>query len=620
MATAITSSALGFENIKSSLKDKLKNSTEFTDYDFEASGLSNILDVLAYNTHLNGLIANFSINESFLNTAQLRSSLVSLATGIGYVPDSRTSSRALLRISLNLAGVSGRPSTIDLPKFTRFTSTVNEITYTFQTTEVFTASDDGTGVYVFKTAADSESIPVFEGSRKTKTFLVGEFDETDVYIIPDKNMDTSTVSINVFDSITSTAFTAYQNIIDATSVSENSTIYILKESPNEFYQLTFGANDILGQAPKSGGKIVVDYISTAGPDANTAKALAPIDQVAVNGVNYTLSATTTSVSAGGDFKETAESIRRNAPFQYATQNRMVTAEDYKSIILRNFSSLIDDIFTWGGQDNPEPKFGTVFTSIKFESDVSTQQQTDTKQAIIDLVDQLAVLSFKVEFTDPLDIFLETNIRFQVNPRLTPLSVNALSVSIKGVVNKYFTDNIGKFGKSFRRSNVLSLVDDVSPAVLSSRAEVKVQQRITPTVNAINSFNLTYPTAILDPTDSIEPVVTSTNFVVNGATCRIENRTARTLSDDKVVPASNILRIVEIGTGAIKTNNIGSFDPISGKLDIVAFKPTALSGGDGIIKISVTPANQSAITPELNEILNFDEIASTITPVIVDAQN
>ena len=134
MATAITSSALGFDNIKSSLKDKLKNSTEFADYDFEASGLSNILDVLAYNTHLNGLIANFSINESFLNTAQLRSSLVSLATGIGYVPDSRTSSRALLRISLNLAGVSGRPSTIDLPKFTRFTSTVNEITYTFQTT------------------------------------------------------------------------------------------------------------------------------------------------------------------------------------------------------------------------------------------------------------------------------------------------------------------------------------------------------------------------------------------------------------------------------------------------------------------------------------------------------
>jgi len=620
MATSITSSALGFDNIKASLKNKLKNTSEFADYDFEASGLSNILDVLAYNTHLNGLIANFSINESFLNTAQLRSSLVSLATSIGYVPDSMTASRALLRISVNLSSVSGRPATIDLPKFTRFTAVVNEITYTFQTTEVYTAEDDGSGVYIFKTEGDSESIPVFEGKRKTKTFLVGEFDETDVYMIPDKNMDMSTVSVNVYETTTASAFTAYKNIIDVTSVSENSTIYILKEAPNEFYQLTFGANDILGQAPASGGKIVVDYISTSGPDANTAKTLTAIDQLSVGGVSYSITSTTTSNSAGGDFKESSESIRRNAPFQYATQNRMVTADDYRSIILRNFSSLIDDIITWGGQDNPEPKFGTVFTSIKFEDDVSDQQIVDTKAAILNLVDQLAVLSFKAEFVDPLDVFLETDIHFQVNPKLTPLSVNALGVSVKAVVEKYFRDNIGKFGKTFRRSSLLTLVDDVSPAILSSRAEVKTQLRIAPVVNAINSFNLQYPTPILDPKDSIQPVVISNNFIQNGATCRIENKTAKTSASGKVSLANNTLRVVEIGTGQVKTNNIGSFDTITGKLDIVSFKPTALSGGDGFIKLSATPANQSAVSPELNEIINFDPIASTIKPVIVDATN
>ena len=620
MATTIESSALSFDNIKASLKNKLKNSTEFADYDFEASGLSNILDVLAYNTHLNGLIANFSINESFLNTAQLRSSLVSLATGIGYIPDSRTASRALLKVSVNLAGVSGRPSVIDLPRFTRFSTTVNEVSYTFQTTEVFTAEDDGAGLYVFKTQGGSESIPVFEGSRKTKTFLVGEFDETDVYIIPDKNMDTDTVSVNVFDSLSASAFTAYQSIVDATSVNENSTIYILKESPNEFYELSFGANDILGQAPKAGGKIVVDYISTVGPDANTGSSFTAIDQITVNSVNYNLTVATTSKSAGGDVKESASSIRRNAPFQYATQNRMVTADDYRSIILRNFSSLISDIKTWGGQDNPEPQFGTVYTSIKFESDVSAQQQTDTKQAIRDLVDQLAVLSFKVEFADPLDIFVETDIRFQVNPQLTPLSINSLGVSVKDVVSNYFTTNIGGFDKSFRRSSVLALVDDVSPAILSSRAEVKVQQRITPTVNAINSFNLTYPTPILNPLDSIEPVIVSNNFVLGGSTCRIENRTAKQQGDGSYTPASTNLRIVELGTGIVKQNNIGSIDPLTGKVDIVSFKPEALSGGSSIIKLSVTPANQSAITPELNEILNFDETASKVTPVIVDAPN
>jgi len=620
MATSITSSALGFDNIKASLKNKLKNTNEFADYDFEASGLSNILDVLAYNTHLNGLIANFSINESFLNTAQLRSSLVSLATSIGYVPDSRTAARALLRISVNLSGVSGRPTTIDLPKFTRFTAVVNEITYTFQTTEVYTAEDDGNGIYIFKTEGDSEAIPVFEGKRKTKTFLVGEFDETDVYMIPDANMDMSTVSVNVYETTTASAFTAYTNIIDTTSVSENSTIYILKEAPNEFYQLTFGANDILGQAPISGGKIVVDYISTAGPDANTAQTLTPIDQISIGGVSYSITSTTTAKAAGGDFKESSESIRRNAPFQYATQNRMVTADDYRSIILRNFSSLIDDIITWGGQDNPAPKFGTVFTSIKFEDDVSDEQIVNTKQAILNLVDQLAVLSFKAEFVDPLDVFLETNINFQVNPKLTPLSINALSVSVKSVVEKYFVDNIGKFGKAFRRSALLTLVDEVSPAILSSRAEIKTQLRIAPVVNAVNTFNLQYPTAILNPRDSIEPVIVSTNFVQNGTTCRIENKTARTLPSGKVSPANNTLRVVEIGTGQVKTNNIGSFDILSGKLDIVSFKPTALSGGSGFIKLSATPANQSAVTPELNEIINFDATASTIKPVIVDATN
>ena len=619
MATAITSSALDFENIKASLKNKLKNKTEFQDYDFEASGLSNILDVLAYNTHLNGLIANFSINESFLNTAQLRSSLVSLATGIGYVPDSRTAARALLRISVNLSSVANRPSSIDLPKFTRFTAVVNEITYTFQTTEVYTA-EDVSGIYIFKTEGDSEAIPVFEGVRKTKTFLVGEFDEADVYAIPDKNMDMSTASVNVYETITASAFTAYTNIIDTTSVSENSTIYILKEAPNEFYQLTFGANDILGQSPPSGGKIVVDYISTVGPSANTANGLSAVDQITIAGVNYDIDATTTAVAAGGDFKETTESIRRNAPFQYATQNRMVTADDYRSIILRNFSSLIDDIITWGGQDNPEPKFGTVFTSIKFEDDVSDEQIVNTKQAILNLVDQLAVLSFKAEFVDPTDIFLEIDVNFQVNPRLTPLSINALGVSVKGVVEKYFEDNIGKFGKSFRRSNVLSLVDELSPAILSSRAEVKTQLRIAPVVNAINSFNLQYPTPILDPRDSIDPVVISNNFIQGGTTCRIENRTARTLSSGKVVPANNTLRVVEIGTGQVKTNNIGSFDPLTGKLDIVSFKPTGLSGGAGFIKLSATPANQSAISPTFNEIINFDATASTIKPVIVDATN
>ena len=367
MATTIKSTALDFANIKSNLKTFLQNSTEFADYDFEASGLSNILDVLAYNTHVNALTANFALNESFLGTAQLRSSVVSLATGIGYVPDTKTSAKGTVGVTLNLAGVSGRPSTIDLPRNHRFAATVNDVSYVFQTTAIHTAEDDGNGTYVFKTTDNETAIPIFEGTQKTKTFLVGEFNEADVYIIPDISLDADSALVTVTEGTTATTFI---NITAATTISSDSTIYILKEAPNGFYQLSFGGNGILGKSPAAGSTITVSYISTKGAEANSAKAFTATDTVTVLGTARTLTVTTTAAAIAGGEKETIESIRTNAPFQYATQNRMVTPEDYTAIILRNFSTLINDICSWGGQDNPEPKFGTVFSAIDFEDDVT----------------------------------------------------------------------------------------------------------------------------------------------------------------------------------------------------------------------------------------------------------
>jgi len=215
MATTINSTSLDFGSIKSNLKTYLQNTSEFADYDFEASGLSNILDVLAYNTHINGLTTNFALNESFLGTAQLRSSVVSLATGIGYVPDTKTSAKGTVGVTMSLAGISGRPSTVDLPVNTRFSSSVDDITYTFQTREVHTAEDDGAGFYTFKTTDGSTAIPIFEGTLKTKTFNVGEFNEADVYMIPDETLDADTAIVRVIDGSTSAVYT---NITDATTI------------------------------------------------------------------------------------------------------------------------------------------------------------------------------------------------------------------------------------------------------------------------------------------------------------------------------------------------------------------------------------------------------------------
>ena len=616
MATTINSTALDFANIKSNLKTYLQNTTEFADYDFEASGLSNILDVLAYNTHINGLTTNFALNESFLGTAQLRSSVVSLATGIGYVPDTATSAKATVGLTLNLSGVTGRPSTLNLPTNFRFSAPVDDITYTFQTREVMTATDDGSGAYNFKTTDGSDSIPIFEGTVTTKTFNVGEFNAADVYIIPDENLDADTAIVRVVDG---TSTTVYTNITAATVINSSSTIYILKEAPNGFYQLSFGGNGILGVAPAAGNTITVEYLSVKGSAANTAKVFTAIDAVTVLASPRTLSAPSTKTAAiGGDEKETIASIRTNAPFQYASQNRMVTPEDYTAIINRNFSTLINDIISWGGQDNPEPKFGTVFSAIDFEADVTAVTQAATKASIIDLVKQLAVISFNVEFAEPVETFIETQLFYQINPNLTALSINSITTAVKAAIDTYFTANTGKFEKSFRRSALLTLVDEVSSAVLSSRSTIRMQQRIVPTINTFNSAILTFPSIIAAPAAKATPsdddqIVRSSTFLVDGAPCRI-------LNEQRANVATNKLQVVESGTSTVLVDNIGSFSTTTGVLTITAFRPTGLLGGTTNIKIAVIPANQSAIAPERQNIIKYDAGASTITAVTTEAEN
>ena len=604
MATTIKSTNLDFTSIKNNLKTFLAQQDEFADYNFEASGLSNVLDVLAYNTHYNGLIANFALNESFLGTAQLRSSLVSLSEGIGYIPKSMTASRAVVNFSVNLSSLAQRPSTLSLAPGVVFESSIDDVTYTFQTRETVTASDDGSGLYQFKTNAGSANIEIFEGIQKTKTFIADAISQDALYIIPDKNLDIDTAIVRVYESPTSIAFTTYQNLKNATLINAATALYILKESPNEYYELSFGDGVTFGVTPKAGYKIEVDYLSVAGAVANEGAVFSPITQVSVGGSGYTISAQTVTNSLGGDAKESNQSIRTNAPFQYATQNRMVTADDYSSLVLRNFSTLIKDIKSFGGEDALKPEFGAVYMSIVFEDDVPSTTQTATKNSIQDLVDQLSVVSFRLRYLDPVTTFIETNTFFQFNPKLTTLSLNSITDSVNTVVRNYFTANTGKFGQAYRRSNILTIIDDVSPAVLSSRMEVKMQQRIVPRLDAQNDFTLRYPASIA-PADDVNYIVDSTSFNIDGQAVKIRNK----LSSTK-------LEIVTLDGLTVIVDNVGSFDPASGVLSLIGFKPNSIIGGVNYIKVSVTPANQSAISPQRQDILQFDEDPSFASAVIV----
>ena len=592
MATTIKSTSLDFDAIKNNLKTFLAEKDEFADYNFEASGLSNILDVLAYNTHYNGLTANFALNESFLGTAQLRSSLVSLAEGIGYIPDSKTSSQAIINMSVNLSGVTGRPANVQLNEGFKFNATVDETEYVFQTLEDLTASDNGEGLYIFKDASGSTNIKVYEGTERVKTFLVSRKEDNAVYIIPDKSIDIDTAVVRVYETPTSSAFSTYTNLLKATTISSASTLYILKESPNGFYELSFGNGTTLGRAPDAGNKVTVTYLAASGSESDTAKTFEAQTGINVVGTNYPVSVTTVSNAVGGGEKESIESIRSTAPFQYASQNRMVTAVDYSTLVLRNFSTLIKDIQSFGGEDALEPKFGTVFMSILFNADVDQTTEDVTKQSIIDLASQLSVASFNIEFTDPIKTFVETQLFFQFNPNLTTLSRNTIQDNVNQTIRDYFSVNTGKFNQSFRRSNLLTLIDDVSPAILSSRAEVRIQRRFSPTLTKIEDHTMRYAAQIAEP-DDVHYVISSTAFNFRNKTCTLRNKLN-----------SNKLEIFNVDDREVIVDNVGSFtgDTVS----IVGLQIDNFVGADSFIKVSAKPANESAVTPFRQDVIEHDD--------------
>ena len=342
---------------------------------------------------------------------------------------------------------------------------------------------------------------------------------------------------------------------------------------------------------------MIDYLSTKGPDANGASIFSTTAQV--NGVNVV--STTTSAAAGGSFREGIESIRQNAPLYFTSQRRMVTAEDYTAQILTNYGSYIDDVTSWGGADNDPPVYGRVYVSTKFKSDVDDATQLDVKSRIIsELTNNFAVASIDTVFIDPQTTFLELTTTFNFDPDLTSSTAGATENLIQTNINTFFANNLKKFGSVFRRSNLLTIIDDIDEAVLNTKMTIKVQQKLTPSVNIAKNYNITFPVALAAADDTFK-IITSSRFIFNSKECTIENRLN-----------SSVLQIVNTD-GAVAVDNIGSYNTEAGRVDLVGFNPTSFSGD--AIKFSATPANQSTIRPLRATVLDIDAAASKASAVL-----
>ena len=376
---AVKTTDLDFLKIKQSLKQHFKQYDDYKDYDFEGSGLASIIDVLAYNTHVNGLIANMAINESFLSSSQLRSSAVSHAETLGYTPKSNTASTAYLDLRLTTDTSSVPQKTVPgapkkIAKGHAFFAEIGDTSYRFVATDdtsvVGNVYSDGTIIY------DWTGIEVKEGTYREKTFLVSS-EKDAVYVIPDTNVDVSTMVVTVSENSTTDEEVSYSNILSVSSITPESRVYMIKEISNGYYEMFFSDGNVLGQAPAVGSVIRVSYLQTLGEKSNGA-----VNFSADRLGGLQLNVTNDTESGGGSNKESLDSIKRNAPRAFASQQRLVTAEDYAAMIQANYGNDIQNVIAWGGADNIPPQYGKVFVSLDFYDGVPPQRQNIVKESII----------------------------------------------------------------------------------------------------------------------------------------------------------------------------------------------------------------------------------------------
>ena len=603
MATVIASNQLDFAFIKGRIIEYMKTQEEFKDYDFETSGLSAIADVLAFNTHQNALLGNFALNETFLQTAQLRSSLVNLSLNFAYVPRSRTASQALLNVSLNLTTAATKPEEIRLPAGFEFTTELDEVTYTFRTTQEHTAKIDlaGLGIYTFTDDDGNLAITVKEGVEKTKTFLVENSLERQIYVIPDDTLDLSTVRTRVFEDAADTVGQPYLTAGQLTSFDEGTRLYLVLETFNGFYELNFGDGTVTGQAPAPGNIIRTTYISSNGIAANGAETFTPSGTVSVNGVSYTPIVTTVSKSAFGAEKEGVESIRINAPLNYLAQGRLVTPSDYIAIISNTVPG-VKSVNAWGGEDNVPAKYGKVLVSIIYEDDVNAVIKAQLENQITSLItDNLSITSIDTEIVQPTFTYLNLRTDIKYDSTITAFTQRGIEDKVRSTIAAYFANNLGKFNQIFRKSKLLATIDGADTSILSSKTSVTMENRFTPVYDATTlrfiraDYKLTFLNKLAKP-DELEPVVTSDNFIFDGKVAFIRNQIGTN--------ASTALVIVDTD-GNVLSSNVGSYSESTGEVDIRGFLPTSIASGNTYLRINARPADDSNIKPLRNHIIDLN---------------
>ena len=464
MATKLEISQLDFDGIKDNLKTFLSQQDEFTDYNFEGAGMNILLDVLAYNTHYLGYNANMLANEMYLDSADQRSSVVSLAKQVGYTPRSASSSKATIDVLMTNA--SG--STVTMERGTKFTTTVDSTNYSFvNNADVSISPIDG--VYKFS------NLEIYEGTYLNYKYTANTSDTDQRFIIPNDNVDTTTLTVKVQESASDSTTNTYKLSTGVTGIDSTSKVYFLQEVENGRFEVYFG-DGVLGQSIKDGNIVILDYISCNLDEPNSASSF-----ILSGTIGGFVAATITTIksASGGDAPETIKSIKYNAPRDYSAQDRAVTAEDYK-VLVKSIYANAQSVQVYGGEDAAVPDYGKVYISIKAKSGSNLTEAT--KVSLVASLKSYAVASVIPVIIDPETTFITLTTTFKFDSNLTTKDLSTLQTNVINSIITYNTNTLENFTGMFRYSALSKNIDDSDVSILSNITKVKMYKFITPTLN------------------------------------------------------------------------------------------------------------------------------------------
>ena len=592
-----------FDEVKDNLKVFLSGQTEFTDYDFEGSGMNAMLDVLAYNTHYLGFNANMLANEMFLDSASLRSSVVSHAKTLGYIPNSARAAVATVNVVLNTSSL----TSATMAAGTVFKSTVDGTDYQFVTSDSITASTVGSSIPFLL-------VKIYEGTFVTTRYTVDSTDADQRFLVPNRRADTSTLKVVVQNSSSDNTTTTFTQATDITQVTDSSNAYFLQEVENGKFEVYFG-DGVIGTALSDGNIVILTYVVSNTTAANSASIFKNSASIA----NVTdVSVEVVDVANGGSEPETITSIKYNAPLDYASQGRCVTTEDYK-VYAKKLYANAKSVQVFGGESGSfdtslgvvsTPEYGKVFISIV--STTGLNLTTSEKKQLVTDFGKYTVASITPVIVDPETIFIILNVTFKYDSSKTTSDASQIESEITNDLTSYNTNTLEQFEGLFRHSKITRLVDDANSSILNNTTNVTLGKFFTPTTTASASYNLYFNNALYNPhtghNASAGGILSSTGFFISGDT------TNEHFFDDN---GEGVVRLyyTQSGIKVYTDSTAGTINYTTGAIAIDSIFITTVSDVDGgtstQIRITVIP-NSKDIVPIRNQVLKIDFTNSTIT--------